>query len=643
MEWLRQIAEGLRVLHEAGILHRNLHPEAILVDPESGIRLSSFGLEERWESCEAEQVAFLAPEQAAYGLTHETSDLYSLGAIAFLLLTGHPPLERTSPLATAVAHVRERAPRVDSMRPDVPKWLAAIVAKLLDRDENARYQSASEFLDDLRAHRTPRRTVAPKYKAAALLGSAALATVIAAMIPQAPWNQPKVAVLAADPRGGIVVSDRTGLVLWRRPDILLPGRAVLIEDGPSGDAEVAAIVGAGAIKPGITMLSYLEGRTGTEIRRIPLPAPKPGLGNGLRVSIQSFPPGKTRGTLVTVTFQESGAAGSWTLVHDLVDPEAALVYQSSSPHRVLGRLDLARNGSEDLVLGGNAPWMGGYYGLAALPLGSPFSVFAPPELRPDRIARPLAPVYALLPAIREASIDLTRTAVSFETWLGRLRLLGDAAFPRDRIGASPLALRSSLRERAYELALRARDLSQDSLRQEASSRLREARDCAESAGDPYLLEWISRAALAVEGSSLSPADLNSRYEDLFRVSEAPVLTGLDAASAFHEAGDTQRAHGWYVDVLRSIKSHAPRSATNALVTGLLFLEAEAGGAGSVNLTADRLLAMFPEAFAEVEAGRRHVERLEKRFEKDPDGLRRERRRTLASAGSMPALFASRRP
>ncbi|MCC6130124.1 MAG: serine/threonine protein kinase [Acidobacteria bacterium] len=639
---IRQIAKGLSALHGMGILHRNLHPETVLVDPETGVKLAGYGLEERWESCEAEQVAYVAPEQAAFGLAHEASDLYSLGAIAFLLLTGQPPLVRTSPLATAVAHVREKAPRVDLLRPGIPRWLGGVIAKLLERQEADRYGSVDEFLDDFERQRAPRRKLRPRQKMLVVSGSFLVLAALLFSLPQAPWNRPRLAVLAADPGGGIVASDSTGLVLWSRPDVRLPDRAALVAEGPSGAAEVAAILGEDRTQTASPMLSYLDGLSGTELRRVSLPFPG-AKQKAAVVAVEAVPNAGQTGTLVTVTLRSESGGTYWTVLHAPGDPEASLAFVSSSPHHVLGSMNVLGSGSLDLVIGGEAPWLGGYHGIAALPLSPQQSAYAPPELRPDRVARPLPPVYALAPACGEASVAAGRQTIAVGTWKGRMRLLGEGLFPRGRASASAAPLRTALRERVYELILRSRDQVFDGLLSEALARLDEARDCSASAGDPYLSELLERCRLAIAAPSLSLDERAQRYESLIKASEAPPLVGLDAAGAFHEAGDPDRARSFYLDAIRATFGPQPaRSPREALLEGILLLEAEQGGAPAVHTGADRLAAILPGLLDDIDRTRRGVLGVLRAHPGDPDFLAARHRRILAGAGAIPLLLTPRR-
>ncbi|MCB9541604.1 MAG: AAA family ATPase [Myxococcales bacterium] len=152
-----QLARIVRDVHRHGVVHRDIKPANVLVASALGqVRLIDFGLSSsrshprpgmRFEGTPA----YMAPEQTGRmdREVDERSDLYSLGVVLFELLTGRPPFERRSPLDYVQAHLAARPPRADVLAPEVPAVLADIVARLLRKDPDRRYQTAHGLLHDL--------------------------------------------------------------------------------------------------------------------------------------------------------------------------------------------------------------------------------------------------------------------------------------------------------------------------------------------------------------------------------------------------------------------------------------------------------------------------------------------------------------
>src|SRR5262249_52674872 len=92
---------------------------------------------------------YMSPEQLEGKPVDFRSDVYSYGVTCYHMLAGRPPFEGDSPLEIALKHVREQPRDLETVRPDVPPELAAIVGKMMAKKPSARYQSARELLDDV--------------------------------------------------------------------------------------------------------------------------------------------------------------------------------------------------------------------------------------------------------------------------------------------------------------------------------------------------------------------------------------------------------------------------------------------------------------------------------------------------------------
>jgi serine/threonine-protein kinase len=157
-----EIASGLAAAHEAGIIHRDLKAENIVVTPTKNAKILDFGLVKpigitvddpsltatgfvvgTWRS--------MSPEQARGAETDERSDLFSFGVLLYEMLTGISPFQGSNALATLTKVVSEKPPCVDTLRPGLSPRLVALLYRLLDKDPAARPQTAAEVARELHA------------------------------------------------------------------------------------------------------------------------------------------------------------------------------------------------------------------------------------------------------------------------------------------------------------------------------------------------------------------------------------------------------------------------------------------------------------------------------------------------------------
>lgn len=160
----KQIAQAVNSIHEEGVIHRDLNPANILLIPNDeagfGIKLLDFGLASFTprEEFEFDQLSglsgtlpYISPEQT--GRVNRTldsrTDLYSMGATFYELFSGHPPFQHSDPLELIHAHIASTPIPLEEISSDVPRWLSQLIAKLLDKQPEARYQTAVSVYDDL--------------------------------------------------------------------------------------------------------------------------------------------------------------------------------------------------------------------------------------------------------------------------------------------------------------------------------------------------------------------------------------------------------------------------------------------------------------------------------------------------------------
>lgn len=152
-----RIADALGHAHAAGVIHRDIKPANLLVNIASGdVKVSDFGCAQLSETERSQSglmvgsPAYMAPEQLAGAQLDGRADLYALGVVLFELLTGQRPFADTSlgPLLTAIA--QQPAPRLASLRPDLPAELSELVARALAKAPAGRPADGAAMARELR-------------------------------------------------------------------------------------------------------------------------------------------------------------------------------------------------------------------------------------------------------------------------------------------------------------------------------------------------------------------------------------------------------------------------------------------------------------------------------------------------------------
>jgi len=163
-EILRQSLLALGHAHHQGFVHRDMKPENLLVTPEGVVKVADFGLARAYADGRVTQagavtgtVQYLAPEQIRGEPADPRSDLYSLGIVAYELLTGKLPFTGETAMAVAYKHLSDRVPPPSSVLPDLPSELDGFVAAATDRDRELRPESADVMRMDLEviSHQLP--------------------------------------------------------------------------------------------------------------------------------------------------------------------------------------------------------------------------------------------------------------------------------------------------------------------------------------------------------------------------------------------------------------------------------------------------------------------------------------------------------
>jgi serine/threonine protein kinase/tetratricopeptide (TPR) repeat protein len=167
---MAKVARALQYAHAQGILHRDLKPGNILLDGRGEPLVSDFGLA-KWLDTASDLThtltifgtpGYVAPEQAE-GSTRSlepSTDVYSLGAVLFDLLTGRPPFLGDNVLSVIQQAAEKPAPKLRSLAPALDRDLEIICAKCLEREPNARYCSAGDLAEDLERRLADRPIIA---------------------------------------------------------------------------------------------------------------------------------------------------------------------------------------------------------------------------------------------------------------------------------------------------------------------------------------------------------------------------------------------------------------------------------------------------------------------------------------------------
>ncbi len=157
---LEQMADALAYAHASGVVHRDIKPDNVLLDRETGrAMVTDFGIARAAESgtrltqtgIAVGTPAFMSPEQAMGDKEVDgRSDVYSVGVIGYLMLAGKLPFEASTTPSMLLKHVSETPPPLRSLRPDAPRVLVEILDRCLAKRPSDRWESAMQLRDTLR-------------------------------------------------------------------------------------------------------------------------------------------------------------------------------------------------------------------------------------------------------------------------------------------------------------------------------------------------------------------------------------------------------------------------------------------------------------------------------------------------------------
>ncbi len=147
--WLAQVGGALAYAHRAGIVHRDIKPGNILLDQDGNALVSDFGIAKVADEPSLTRTgmligtpSYMSPEQCTTGKVAGASDQYSLGAVAYQMLTGRPPFSGPT-MMVLQAHVGTRPQPIRELRPDCPEEVASAVERMLEKAPEARWPGVS--------------------------------------------------------------------------------------------------------------------------------------------------------------------------------------------------------------------------------------------------------------------------------------------------------------------------------------------------------------------------------------------------------------------------------------------------------------------------------------------------------------------
>ncbi len=161
LNYLEQILKGVAFAHRHSVIHRDLRPSNILISEQGVVKITDFGtsvlLEGPYATTRIGSPPYMAPEHFE-GRATFLSDIYSVGCIAYEMLTGHVPIEELSPKDIYLRAKKGDIKPLHQLNPSAGRGVSALVMKALQPDPAQRYRSADEFLEAVRRFKQEMRS-----------------------------------------------------------------------------------------------------------------------------------------------------------------------------------------------------------------------------------------------------------------------------------------------------------------------------------------------------------------------------------------------------------------------------------------------------------------------------------------------------
>jgi tRNA A-37 threonylcarbamoyl transferase component Bud32 len=575
-----QALAGLAALHALRIVHRDVKPGNVLLAASGEVKLADFGLARQLGGCESRltqdnallgTLQYLSPEQALGEEIDSRSDLFSLGVVLFEMLTGRLPHEGRSALGALLGHLREKPPEVRAWRPEVPRWLAAVVARLLARLPAERYPSAEAALADLAARRawTVRGRLGcqarPAFVRALLFvvvfGAPTATWRIWNALPKMPEQAHRFSHLVERPGGVTEAIGRAGETLWTVPGSP-PAAFALAHLRRGAPPVLIGILQSSGTPKATHTLSVLDPEDKRVLREVPLPDGAdrfPNFGPTFDgPTLEAVDLDGDGGDEILVTYRHKTMWPGYLVLYEPRIGRTRLVFFSSGHHHLARAVDLDGDGRPELLIAGINNRMGWYTGIAAVRLipavnqpgderlsaGSPDDVYSGTSSRP-LLWYALGPPERFLDQIRSCGVDRATRRIDC-AYDGNVHLtLGFDGFPPDSPSALAGAERQTARDRSYRELREAMRLLAGDDPADALPAVERAVEEAERAGDRRLHDWTERVHATILVSAGHLAEGEALFEKIAATSEAVSGVCYDAGKALHFAGSLSRAVAWY--------------------------------------------------------------------------------------------------
>ncbi|MDP9379185.1 MAG: protein kinase, partial [Chloroflexota bacterium] len=157
-EFACQLLKGLGAAHEAGLVHRDMKPQNVLLSPDGTLKITDFGIAKAMGDSGITEpgIAFgsphyISPEQVCGDEATPRSDLYAVGVMLYEMLSGKPPFDGENPVKIASAHVFDQPASLHQIAPHVSGEMAEVVTRAMAREPQERYRDATQMLEALAA------------------------------------------------------------------------------------------------------------------------------------------------------------------------------------------------------------------------------------------------------------------------------------------------------------------------------------------------------------------------------------------------------------------------------------------------------------------------------------------------------------
>lgn len=150
-----QVCMGLAAAHQAGIVHRDVKPQNIIISTDGKVKVTDFGIARAASSNTISanamgSVHYSSPEQVRGGYSDSRADIYSLGITLYEMVTGRVPFDGETTVAIAIKHLQDEMDPPSKYAPDLPYSLEQIIYKCTQKSVDRRYQSMNDVINDLK-------------------------------------------------------------------------------------------------------------------------------------------------------------------------------------------------------------------------------------------------------------------------------------------------------------------------------------------------------------------------------------------------------------------------------------------------------------------------------------------------------------